>query len=89
MLRVSQITHLTLLSQIQRLTRVRATKKIRTEEAVLEMTVATVFCSAGRVGMGLSVGVVGGGPVGGEGGVKGDLGTPVSIKIGIAKKLDE
>lgn len=42
--------------------RVIVRKMMMMVEADFEMTVATTFCSAGRVGMGLGVGVVGGGP---------------------------
>lgn len=43
------------------------TKMMRTVEAVLLITTATVFSSGARVGIGRGVGVVGGGPARGLG----------------------
>ena len=43
--------------------KVMLTNTMRTTEADLDMTVATVFWAAGKVGIGLGVGVVGGGPI--------------------------
>ena len=45
-------------------TKVSTTKTIKTLDADLDITVATTFCSAGKVGIGRGVGVVGGGPIG-------------------------
>lgn len=47
---------------IRKSARVILTHTIRTVDAVLDIAVATIFCTAGSVGMGRGVGVVGGGP---------------------------